>query len=393
MHHPAGWHTSADVARVRSLIASGREPWQAAYRMLMNDTSLSKSYTPTPIPLVCRTCCGVSCCAPGTSCPGASSAGLEKDAMASYYLMMRWVATNDTEWATAAERIIDAWSENLVGFSGHDQMLAAGLYGGHMAQAAELLAFAKPGWPAKERAQHMFLEVVHPVCSLFCGRTNDGWPQPPPQTCEHCANGNWDAVCMSGIASWAVFLNNSTMLDTVAEYFKNGQGNGRLTNYIIDESGECQESGRDQGHTQLGLFNLVEAAFTIYHATGSTDMFIMENARLLAGLEYTAKFNLNYSVPYVSNCGPPGLPKPKGAGWCFKDGPSQQGRGVFSPMWELAGAIYGPIATPYINQLLHRPGYRPERGRGGPIIHEGPHVGDGAPRFGTLFHYGMPQVV
>ena len=27
--------------------------------------------------------------------------------------------------------------------------------------------------------------------------------------------------------------------------------------------GECQESGRDQGHTQLGIFNLVEAAFTV----------------------------------------------------------------------------------------------------------------------------------
>ena len=25
--HPAGWHTRADIARVRSLIASGKEPW------------------------------------------------------------------------------------------------------------------------------------------------------------------------------------------------------------------------------------------------------------------------------------------------------------------------------------------------------------------------------
>ena len=53
-----------------------------------------------------------------------------------------------------------------------------------LAQAAELLAFAKPGtgpggWPLKARAQDMFRRVVHPACSLFCGRTNDGWPQPP----------------------------------------------------------------------------------------------------------------------------------------------------------------------------------------------------------------------
>ena len=28
--HPAGWHTAADIARVRSLIASKREPWKSA---------------------------------------------------------------------------------------------------------------------------------------------------------------------------------------------------------------------------------------------------------------------------------------------------------------------------------------------------------------------------
>ena len=151
-------------------------------------------------------------------------------------------------------------------------MLAIGLYGGHMAQAAELLAYAKPGWPLKSRAQQMFREVMHPGCDQFCGRSNGGWPQPPPQTCSNCANGNWDAVCMSGVASWAVFLDNQTMLDTVLDYFKRGQGNGRLVNYIIDKEGECQESGRDQGHTQLGLFNLVQAAFTIYHATNSTEV-------------------------------------------------------------------------------------------------------------------------
>ena len=31
-----------------------------------------------------------------------------------------------------------------------------------------------------------------------------------------------DAVCMNGVASWAVFLDNATMLDTVAHYFKSG---------------------------------------------------------------------------------------------------------------------------------------------------------------------------
>jgi hypothetical protein len=89
---------------------------------------------------------------------------MEKDGIASYYLMLRWVATSDLKWATAAETVLDAWSASLVGFAGHDQMLAVGLYGGHMAQAAELLAYAKPQWPQRARAQAMFRDVVHPAC-------------------------------------------------------------------------------------------------------------------------------------------------------------------------------------------------------------------------------------
>ena len=83
-------------------------------------------------------------------------------------------------------------------WAGFAQMLAAGIYGGHMAQAAELLAFAKPNWPQKARAQRMFLEIIHPACSLFCGRTSDSTPHPRPQTCEKGANGNW---CVRGTAT------------------------------------------------------------------------------------------------------------------------------------------------------------------------------------------------
>ena len=48
---------------------------------------------------------------------------MEKDGIAAYYLMLRWVATSDLEWATAAETVLDAWSASLIGFAGHDQML------------------------------------------------------------------------------------------------------------------------------------------------------------------------------------------------------------------------------------------------------------------------------
>ena len=64
-----------------------------------------------------------------------------------------------------------------------------------------------------------------------------------------------------------------------------------------------------------------------------------------AGLEYTAKYNLNYTVPFVPNCG--AYPS---SGWCFKN-ISAKGRGDFSSMWEMAAAVYGDLA-PYTQKVV-----------------------------------------
>lgn len=244
--HPAGWHSSSDISRIRSRVSAGDEPWQSAALRLLNDTSLTSDYEPSAKTTVCRGTGGKEC---------GGSMELERDSMAAYYLMLRWIASGgDAQWSKAAARIVDAWSSTLVNFTGHDQMLAAGIYGAHFAQAAELVAVADPEWKGKARAQKMFAEVFHPVCEWFCGGATQ-----QVQRCDHGANGNWDASCMSGVASWAVFLDNRTMLETVANYYRNGRGNGRLTHYVYP-SGQAQESGRDQAHTQDGLEHLLETA-------------------------------------------------------------------------------------------------------------------------------------
>lgn len=74
-------------------------------------------------------------------------------------MQVKWIATSNTSYADAAAAVIDSWSAELVSFAGHDQILAAGIYGSHMAQAAELLAYAMPSWPQKARAKRMFREV------------------------------------------------------------------------------------------------------------------------------------------------------------------------------------------------------------------------------------------
>jgi len=130
---------------------------QPRYETLMNDTSLTNTYQPQPVATVWRDCCNAH---PNNS----GNLNLERDSIAAYYLMVRWMATGNETYAATAETILDAWSGTLTGFGGHDQMLAAGIYGSHLAQAAELLAHARPAWPLRARAERMFLEVFHPVC-------------------------------------------------------------------------------------------------------------------------------------------------------------------------------------------------------------------------------------
>ena len=126
---------------------------------------------------------------------------------------------------------------------------------------------------------------------------------PRPQACEmgHGANGNWDAVCMDGISSWAVFLSNHTMMEQVVEYYLHGIGNGRLTHYI-QPTGQCQESGRDQGHSMMGEEHLLATALTVLHATNNSQLFTAHDHRLRTGFEYAARFNLGHDVPFEPNC-------------------------------------------------------------------------------------------
>lgn len=373
LQHPSGFFSLNDIARVRSRVAAREEPWWTAYQTLMGDASLTASYKPSPFTVVSRDITTRTHKANNTGCHE-----LEQDSMAAYYFMVRWIANQSDVWPNAAMRIIDSWSGKLKGFQGHDQMLAAGIYGSHFAQAAELLAHAaREGvveWPLEDRARGMFRDVFHPVCKYFCGGDTQS-----VQRCDHGANGNWDASCMVGVASWAVFLDNATMLATVSDYFRNGRGNGRLVHYIYP-SGQAQESGRDQAHTQDGLEHLLETALVVYTATGDASLFTLNNSRLLTGLEYTARYNLNMTVPFTPNCDVYNIS-------CFSH-ISNISRGQFAPMWEMAAAAYGASAAPFSSQIVQRTGYRPE-GKRPPIIHGGAHVGDGPPGLGTLCFYGM----
>lgn len=92
-----------------------------------------------------------------------------------------------------------------------------------------------------------------------------------------------------------IFTDNKDMYKTAVEYAGNGKSNGAILNYINDQ-GQCQESGRDQGHTQLGLGFLGDVCEVAWKQ--GDDLYGLGNSRLAVGFEYTAKYNLGFEVPY-----------------------------------------------------------------------------------------------
>ena len=147
--------------------------------------------------------------------------------------------------------------------------------------AAELIRHTSSEWLDKDQKQfeRMLREVFYPVIRDF-------YPT---------ANGNWDASMIQTMIAMGIFLDDRAMFDRAAEYFRHGKGNGAIENYF-NEFGECQESGRDQSHVQMGIGFLACACEMAWKQ--GVNLYGAADNRLALGFEYTAKYNLGEDVPY-----------------------------------------------------------------------------------------------
>ena len=204
------------------------------------------------------------------------------DGNAAYQNALMWCLTGKEAHAKKAVELLNAWSATLKKMDGRDVQLGAGLNGFKFVNAAELMRATYPSWSVVEIAQcqTMLKQAVYPPLKDFAT----------------FANGNWDGACIKAMMAIGVFCDDHEMFNRAVEYFYRGSGNGAITHYIVNTTGQCQESGRDQSHTQLGLGQLAEACEIGWHQ--GLDMYGAEDNRLLAGFEYTAKYLLGNDVPF-----------------------------------------------------------------------------------------------
>lgn len=159
------------------------------------------------------------------------------------------------------------------------------------------------------------------------------------------ANGNWGAIVNRLRMACGIFLEDTTVYRTAVNYHLAANDNGSLLNYI-SETGQCQESGRDQNHAQLGLEALAHICEMAWEQ--GDDLWGALDNRLMKGFEYTARYNLGYDVPFKTWTDCTGLYND----WVI---PGEMGRGRLWDIYELPYKHYVErkgMKMPYVKKVL-----------------------------------------
>ena len=161
------------------------------------------------------------------------------------------------------------------------------------------------------------------------------------------ANGNWGAIVNRCRMAAAIAMCDTAMYRNAVDYYLHAYDNGSLPHYV-GETGQCQESGRDQQHVQLGLGALGDVCEMAWQQ--GDDLYAALDNRLLKGLEYTARYNLGHDVPFETWQDCTGLY----SDWTE---PGSMGRGRIRDIYRKAYDHYAGLCglkMPYTKRLLEQ---------------------------------------
>jgi len=340
--HPGLLHNDGDFARMKEHLQE--KPWSDGWERLITNPHAQLDWKPRPVAVVVR---------------GKASwmkepenyASLYNDIAAAYACALRWRISGDHRYADKSVEIMNAWSTTLTKVSGtEDSCLAAGIYGYEFANAAEIMR-SYEGWKPEDfaRFQGMMLNGFYPMNHDFLVRHNN-------TAIDHYW-ANWDACNMDSMLAIGVLCDRRDIYNEAIDYYKFGKGNGAIEQavYFIHPGnlGQWQESGRDQGHTVMGIGQI--GAFCEMAWKQGDDMYGYDNNRFLAGCEYVAKYNLGEDVPY----------KPFVDSLANQPQISSGSRGNLRPVWELVYNHYVKLKglnAPYTTRMAEK--VRPEGGGG-----------------------------
>ncbi|MGL6161696.1 immunoglobulin-like domain-containing protein [Microbulbifer sp.] len=332
--HPGLLHSEADFERIRNKIAEEDETWVNAWNTLAGD-SASDLRNPNPLTELRR------------GGDGQNFGRLINELRFAYAYALYWKISGDPAYGDTAVNFLNAWSSTLQKISGNaDRYLASGLYGYQWANVAEIMR-TYDGWEeeGREQVKSMLLDIFLPMNQRFLTEHNDA--------CISNYWANWDLANLASMMAIGVFTDRPDIYENALNYLYHGRGSGALDNLMYfrhpGNMGQYQESGRDQGHTTLGVALYGTIAKMAWNQ--GDDLFAYNNHALLATSEYIARYNLFEEVPftfYGPNCG---------SSRYGQSVVSEKARGSIRPAWELIYNHYQNklgIAAPWTERMLEQ---------------------------------------
>ncbi|GGK83829.1 alginate lyase family protein [Streptomyces flaveus] len=340
--HPGALHAYGELNRAKVRVAAGDDPWLSGWNRLTANGHSASTWQPNPQATIIR------------GGDGQNYGILYNDIHAAYQNALRWHVGGTRANADAAVRILNAWSSTLTTVTGNaDRFLAAGIYGYQFANAAELMR-GYSGFDL-ERFKTMMLNVFYPLNNQFLNNHNDA--------CITNYWANWDLCNMNSILAIGILCDDGAKYDQAVNYFKNGAGNGSIRNAVPflhpDNLAQWQESGRDQGHTMMGMGQM--GAFCEMAWNQGEDLYGYDNNRFMKAAQYVAKYNLGENVPFTTYTWGTGQNCAQQSHTVI----SSASRGQARPVWDILHYHYARrrgLSVPYITRMAES--VRPEGGGG-----------------------------
>ncbi|MDF7824660.1 alginate lyase family protein [Pontiellaceae bacterium B12227] len=199
-----------------------------------------------------------------------------------------WIMNGNAESEQHAIQMFNTWA-NCEQFEcdpsdeyGHHR-LVGGITFGSIPYAAELLMSSGTSWPVdeQEKFKNTWRTVFLPVIS---------------ENRPYHFNGNWDLACSWSILASAVMLDDRELFLSEIDRLRNGYTNAQFSRYLLP-SGQCQETGRDVIHSEMGLYFASLCAQIAWNQ--NIDLFEGEDYSLGRCYEYLALFHRGEDrVPY-----------------------------------------------------------------------------------------------
>jgi hypothetical protein len=308
--HPGCLSRTNDFARMQAKVRAGAHPWTDSWNVLVNSyyASRTNGYAGSPQPILQRGNGGGACLAADNyqyACWDAASA---------YQMSLCWRITGDANYAGTAITILNRWAATCTNLCGDPNVNLLCFSGYQFACAAENLRGCT-NWAAADFGSFQAWMTNHwyPLAHNFLEH-HDG-------TCDTYIWANWDLCNLDCLLAIGVLCDRRDIYNYAINYYEAGAGNGAASRVLYHLHpgylGQCQESGRDQGHCTLDPISL--GVFCEIAWNQGDDLYGWNNNTLLAVSEYVCKYNvqpLTNTVPYHTfmNCHQD-LQTVPGAGW------------------------------------------------------------------------------